>query len=186
MTLHAAKGLEFPVVFMVGMEDGLFPSAQSELEPARMEEERRLCYVGMTRAREELYLTYADRRMVRGDTRFNIPSVFLADAMGDEALCQESSSDGIDEEISYDNFDDYSNSNYGARANHRSMTRRYSNEPHYEPEQVNLSLGDKVRHNLFGVGVVTSIDGSIVEVHFKKDGVSRKLNVAFAPLTKIN
>ena len=186
MTLHAAKGLEFPVVFMVGMEDGLFPSAQSELEPARMEEERRLCYVGMTRAREELYLTYADRRMVRGDTRFNIPSVFLADAMGDEALCQESSSDGIDEEISYDNFDDYSNNNYGARANHRSMTRRYSNEPHYEPEQVNLSLGDKVRHNLFGIGVVTSIDGSIVEVHFKKDGVSRKLNVAFAPLTKIN
>ena len=66
------------------------------------------------------------------------------------------------------------------------MTRRYSNEPHYEPEQVNLSLGDKFRHNLFGVGVVTSIDGSIVEVYFKKDGVSRKLNVAFAPLTKIN
>lgn len=79
MTLHAAKGLEFPIVFMVGMEEGLFPHSRSLWEKEQMEEERRLCYVGITRAKEVLFLTYASRRLFYGETSSNAPSRFLAD-----------------------------------------------------------------------------------------------------------
>lgn len=79
MTLHNAKGLEFPIVFMVGMEEGLFPHARSMMEPSELEEERRLCYVGMTRAQKRLYLTYAAARMIYGTTSANQPSRFISD-----------------------------------------------------------------------------------------------------------
>ncbi|MEK7168739.1 MAG: UvrD-helicase domain-containing protein [Patescibacteria group bacterium] len=79
MTLHSAKGLEFPIVFMVGMEEGLFPHSRSLWEKDQMEEERRLCYVGITRAKESLYLTYASKRMIYGETSSNAPSRFLSD-----------------------------------------------------------------------------------------------------------
>lgn len=86
MTIHAAKGLEFPVVFMVGMEEGLFPSSRSlETDKAALEEERRLCYVGMTRAREELHLSYASSRAQFGSRSYNMPSRFLGD-MGHELV----------------------------------------------------------------------------------------------------
>ena len=181
MTLHAAKGLEFPVVFMVGMEDGLFPNARSELDPMQMEEERRLCYVGMTRAREELILTYADRRLIHGETRYNIPSTFLADANGGEV--PSSKLDGVDDDVSYDDYSDSSPSygSYYKRPKQRTIT---FDEPYYEPEQANLTVGDRVNHQMFGLGQVVSVDGSIVGVHFD-DGKTRKLNVAFAPLTKV-
>ena len=184
MTMHAAKGLEFPVVFIVGMEDGLFPSARSELDASSMEEERRLCYVGMTRAREELVLTWANRRMVRGETRFNLPSEFLSDATGDNYSGDQT--EGVDDEVSYDNFDDYPTVNYGARYNQPKRPKSYvfGDEPHYEAEQVNLEIGDKVRHQMFGIGQVVSVDGTIVGISFN-DGKTRKLNVAFAPLTKM-
>ena len=79
MTLHNAKGLEFPIVFIVGMEEGLFPHANSLLDPMELEEERRLCYVGMTRAMERLYLTYAESRLLYGGQQYNIPSRFLSE-----------------------------------------------------------------------------------------------------------
>lgn len=79
MTLHAAKGLEFPVVFLVGLEEGLFPHAKSLLDPQELEEERRLCYVGMTRAKEKLYLTYARKRLFFGNRTSNLISRFIAD-----------------------------------------------------------------------------------------------------------
>ena len=79
MTLHAAKGLEFPIVFIVGMEEGLFPHSRALWEKEQMEEERRLCYVGITRAKEVLYLTYASKRMIYGETSSNAPSRFLSD-----------------------------------------------------------------------------------------------------------
>lgn len=77
MTLHAAKGLEFPIVFIPGMEDGIFPGAMSIMEPGEMEEERRLAYVGITRAKERLYLVNAKERMFRGSTTRNLPSRFI-------------------------------------------------------------------------------------------------------------
>ena len=77
MTLHSAKGLEFPVVFMTGMEDGVFPLSRAIDEPEELEEERRLCYVGMTRAKEILYLTRAEMRTLYGYTNVNLPSRFL-------------------------------------------------------------------------------------------------------------
>ena len=79
MTLHCAKGLEFPVVFMAGMEDGIFPHSRSLIDFSQMEEERRLCYVGITRAKEKLYLIAARLRNLFGSTTVNPPSRFLSD-----------------------------------------------------------------------------------------------------------
>ncbi|MEK7154323.1 MAG: UvrD-helicase domain-containing protein [Patescibacteria group bacterium] len=82
MTVHSAKGLEFPVVFLVGMEEGLFPHASSLINPAELEEERRLCYVGITRAKQQLFLTYCRERMMYGSTQFNPPSRFVFEVPG--------------------------------------------------------------------------------------------------------
>ncbi len=176
MTLHAAKGLEYPVVFMVGMEDGLFPSARSSLELAAAEEERRLCYVGMTRAQEKLVLSYARRRMLRGETHYNLPSPFVQDVSdmvsGDES--------GMDEVGDYQGWANYRR---GSSVQHTAGHGGQASEPHYEPDPVELSLGDRVQHQIFGSGQVTSVDGQIVEVYFD-DGKTRKLNVAFAPLSR--
>ena len=79
MSMHAAKGLEFPLVFITGMEDGLFPHQMSIEEPGRLEEERRLCYVGITRARENLVLTLTERRRLHGSDRYNMPSQFIGE-----------------------------------------------------------------------------------------------------------
>lgn len=79
MTLHAAKGLEFPIVFMSGMEEGLFPNARSIATMSALEEERRLCYIGMTRAMDKLYLTHARRRRMFGSYQYNPPSMFLGE-----------------------------------------------------------------------------------------------------------
>ena len=79
MTLHAAKGLEFPVVFMIGMEEGLFPHSRALMNKEELEEERRLCYVGMTRAKEKLFLTHARRRLFFGQRAMNTISRFVVD-----------------------------------------------------------------------------------------------------------
>ena len=179
MTLHAAKGLEFPVVFLVGMEDGLFPSVRSALEPAKMEEERRLCYVGMTRAMEELILSWARRRTVRGDVQFNSPSSFLADASGGEL--PSSKLDGFDDAI-WEQPNRSLNFNYDQPR--RIMSRSAaSDEPYYEMEQTELQIGDRVRHQMFGVGQVVDIDGNVILVDFK--GHQRRLNLAFTSLTRL-
>lgn len=132
MTLHAAKGLEFPVVFMVGMEEGIFPHSRIyEAGPAELEEERRLCYVGMTRAREELHLTYARSRLQFGQRAYNQVSRFIGD-MGDQVAA-------IDEPTyAADAHDDY-----------------YSDE-------LPFAVGDRVRTAAFGAGEVMDIDGLAV------------------------
>lgn len=158
MTLHAAKGLEFPVVFMVGLEETLFPHSRALYDQHEMEEERRLCYVGMTRAKEELYLTHATSRMLYGGVQHNPPSRFLADIDGEV---------GSNLDSGFSNFD--------------QPTAKIDNEPHYVPE---LSEGDTVRHRAFGTGTVMETDGDNVVVYFKGRG-AKKLNTAFAPLEKL-
>ncbi|MFZ1812509.1 MAG: UvrD-helicase domain-containing protein [Candidatus Saccharimonadales bacterium] len=157
MTLHAAKGLEFPVVFMIGMEETIFPHTRALYEPEQMEEERRLCYVGMTRAREELYLSSASSRMIFGSTQYNPPSRFLSEIEVTEIA---------------------PTMQYGVK--------RTENEVHYEvDDQLDLAVGDRVAHRVFGQGLVTHIDGTVVTVAFRGKGV-KKLNVAFAPLEKLS
>ena len=160
MTLHAAKGLEFPVVFMIGMEESIFPHSRALYEMAEMEEERRLCYVGMTRARQELYLSAASSRFVFGNRQYNPPSRFLSDIDASEVAPTlpgsfvSPSFDGSDEpQIIYDDAPD-------------------------------LAVGDRVQHALFGIGHVVEVEGTNVAVAFKGKGV-KKLNSAFAPLQKL-
>ncbi len=153
MTLHSAKGLEFPVVFIAGLEESVLPHSRALYDPQEMEEERRLMYVGMTRAREELYLSYATERALFGGRQHNTPSRFLADLEG-------------------------------RAANEASQTTaeiKLDEEPHYVLE---LAEGDGVDHQIFGKGTVLEVEGDTAVVYFKGKGAKR-LNVAFAPLTKL-
>jgi len=160
MTMHAAKGLEFPVVFMVGMEESIFPSSRSLYDQNDMEEERRLCYVGMTRAKEELVLTSAASRMLYGSYQHNPPSRFLADIDGKADLVQAPA--------------------FGYAPTNLPNS---SSEPFYEPEDLELEVGDMVRHKVFGQGHVVAIDGRSISVSFASKGV-KKLNIDFAPLER--
>ena len=157
MTLHAAKGLEFPVVFMAGMEETVFPHSRALFDMAEMEEERRLCYVGMTRAREELFLYHANSRMLYGNTQHNPPSRFLSDIDGG-ASSQEHSTESF------------------------FQPTHTADIPDYIPEPgIEVAIGAKVRHQLFGVGTVVDVDGDMLSIAFGGKGV-KKLNAAFAPL----
>lgn len=184
MTLHAAKGLEFPVVFMVGMEEGLFPSARDELNEAAMEEARRLCYVGMTRAKEQLYMTYAQSRRLYGrDPQYNAPSPFLEDANGGPINGRQIQSD-----YRASCFDDFKRINDGwgssyGQSSGSEPANDFGGEPHYVMDDDGLHPGDHVRHHVFGEGVVQSIDQGIVKVQFGNR--TRSLNLEYARLVKL-
>jgi len=176
MTLHAAKGLEFPVVFMIGLEETVFPHSRALYDQFEMEEERRLCYVGMTRAREELYMIYTSARLLYGGVQHNPPSRFLSEIDANFQPTLSSSGFG-------------SMDNYGAS---QTTGRQYdellapapaalSNEPRYVPE---LNEGDTVKHQLFGLGTVVEMDGETATIYFKGKG-AKKLNTSFAPLEKL-
>ncbi len=161
MTLHAAKGLEFPVVFMVGMEETIFPHSRALYDQSEMEEERRLCYVGMTRAREELYLISTTSRMLYGGVQHNPPSRFLSE---------------IDGQVQYDG------GAFEFGYTHSDQSRSFvSDEPRYVPE---LNEGDIVNHQVFGQGTIMELDGDTASIFFKGKGL-KKLNTAFAPLEKL-
>ncbi|HWZ65442.1 MAG TPA: UvrD-helicase domain-containing protein [Patescibacteria group bacterium] len=162
MTLHAAKGLEFPVVFMVGMEESVFPGTRAFYDNDQMEEERRLCYVGMTRAREELYMTHATSRMLYGSVGYNPPSRFLAEIKG---TSQSTAAPVL---------------GLGA-----SSTLAATPQPRVIPiELEGLQIGDLVRHKVFGQGSIAAIDGSTLSVAFASRGI-KKLNIEFAPLERV-
>ncbi len=170
MTLHAAKGLEFPAVFMIGMEESIFPHSRALYDQSEMEEERRLCYVGMTRAREELYMLYASGRLLYGGIQHNPPSRFLSEIDGDFQTGAGSS--GYEDSWSSGDSKIYQDS---------SLQQSYSDEPRYVPD---LYEGDAVRHKIFGVGTVLEVEGDNATVFFKGKG-TRKLNIAFAPIEKL-
>jgi DNA helicase-2/ATP-dependent DNA helicase PcrA len=158
MTLHNAKGLEFRSVFLIGLEEGIFPHSRS-VEEQGVEEERRLCYVGMTRARELLTLIHASSRALWGARSYNMPSRFL---------------DELPASVERDRLRPTSWSNYGAP---RTVTPR--------DDVPALSTGDSVRHGTLGEGVVTGSEpGGVVIVRFT-DGSERRLMLDYAPLEKI-
>lgn len=186
MTLHSAKGLEFPFVYLSGMEDGIFPSYLSIVsdDPMAVEEERRLCYVGITRAMKELTLTCAQQRMIRGETQYNRVSRFVREIprelvdMGREIQEKKPKLDQIPVSIVY-----------------RQMREAFHTQA-FQPKQFKVTkaekldyeVGDTVRHVKFGVGVVKAIvEGGKdyeVTVDFERSGV-KKMFAAFAKLKKI-
>jgi DNA helicase II / ATP-dependent DNA helicase PcrA len=175
MTLHAAKGLEFPVVFMAGMEETIFPHSRALYDQSEMEEERRLCYVGMTRAREELYMLYATSRMLYGGIQHNPPSRFLSEI--DDAQFQTDSGFGTTGLFSTG----YGRSSYEEPVPLSAPSANVADEPRYVPD---LNEGDGVRHQVFGNGTVVELDGDVATIYFKGKG-TKKLNISFAPLEKL-
>lgn len=139
MTLHSAKGLEFPVVFLVGLEQGLFPHSRSLDDPLALEEERRLCYVGVTRAQEQLFLTYAKERFIWGSREVKMPSQFLQE---------------LPKELISSNVKAKKASVRSLNLNSISKVENLSND------KVNWTIGDRVVHELFGEGEVTHVLGS--------------------------
>ncbi len=165
MTLHSAKGLEFPVVFLCGMEDGLFPHTRSITDVAGLEEERRLCYVGATRAMRDLYLTYAEQRRMHGVDSYGAPSRFIAEIPAE-----------LVEEV---------------------RPRVQVTRPAYVPSRAgrfvddepgSLRLGQRVRHQKFGDGVVLSVEGqgsnARVQVNFERQG-TKWLMMGYANLETV-
>jgi DNA helicase II / ATP-dependent DNA helicase PcrA len=175
ITLHQAKGLEFDVVFIVGVEEGLLPHIRSFDDPIQMEEERRLCYVGVTRARRKIYLVHAFRRNLMGRSTVNKPSRFLQDIPRDLITGSELWQ-AADSQVG----SDYIMVQNGAPAK--------APEPAPKPVTAELKAGDKVRHVQFGEGIVVSNtpkkDDSEVVVAFSGVGV-KKLLLSFARLEKI-
>jgi len=160
MTLHSAKGLEFPMVALAGLEEGLFPHTRALEEDVDLAEERRLCYVGMTRARRRLLLTYAHQRTSYGTTRPSLPSRFLAEIPAD-AIARETTP--------------------------RTETNDWPEEDHRPVPEV--SVGDAVRHKTFGAGRVLEVDGegprAIITVRFDRPAGIKRLALGYAPLERL-
>jgi len=164
MTIHSAKGLEFNNVFISGLEEGIFPHSRSMLEPEELEEERRLMYVAITRARKRLHLLYARQRMLYGETRTNAPSTFISD---------------IPEKYM---------TTFGQPRRHLSIGTIGNNPVPVEDisPHVDVKDGDKVVHTTFGEGVVVSVEGEVATVAFKDGNVGiKRLALSVAPLIKI-
>lgn len=186
MTLHSAKGLEFPVVFLVGMEEGIFPGRQSMYDQSEVQEERRLAYVGITRAREKLYLTNARLRMLFGSTQRNPASRFIGE-ISDDYLDRLSQSEPVfsfrqpqESRGDYGKKKDYSMSHMIGGARPKPETSKKSS--------ISYAVGDTVRHKAFGTGVIISImpmgNDNLLEVAFDKAG-TKKLMSNFAKLEKL-
>jgi DNA helicase-2/ATP-dependent DNA helicase PcrA len=184
MTLHSAKGLEFPVVFLIGLEDGVFPHLRSIGEPDQLEEERRLCYVGITRAMERLYLTHAWSRTLFGGTQYNPPSRFLDEIP--EHLVEEVKANKRGSRRRAGSWGE------SRAAEHRDRQVESALRPRAPApsgaDQLGLRIGDDVRHKKFGDGVILGIEGSgdkaEAVVHFAGVGEKRLL-LTWAPLEKI-
>ncbi|EGR2180903.1 DNA helicase II [Vibrio parahaemolyticus] len=167
MTLHSAKGLEFPLVFMVGVEEGMFPSQMSAEEAGRLEEERRLCYVGMTRAMQKLYITYAEMRRLYGQDKYHKPSRFIRELP----------------ETCLDEVRMKAQVSRPARSGRFSQTAVKENF-----NETGFSLGSRVMHPKFGEGTIINFEGSgpqsRVQIAFNGEGI-KWLVTAYARLEKL-
>ncbi len=182
ITLHQAKGLEFPVVFIVGMEEGLLPHLRSMDDPSEMEEERRLCYVGVTRAKERLFLLRAFRRGFRGSSEPGLPSRFLADIPEELIVTPGRSASGGSKQAGRQSV---------SRRSIDTVTRRRvaDGASDQDPVMPAVTTGDKVRHAKFGDGIVVSRVPSgtdfEVTVAFKEGHGVKRLLLSFAGLEKV-
>lgn len=157
MTMHSAKGLEFKVVFLVGMEDGIFPHQNAFFESQGLEEERRLCYVGITRAKEKLYISNAKRRMLYGKDVINPPSRFIKEI--DDSLLEIENKNMFEEE-------------------------KIDKKKYYRDDDVEFHDGDVITHDVYGKGVIVSINGDIITVAFNKSYGIKKLLKNYKGITK--
>lgn len=196
MTLHTAKGLEFPVVFLTGMEQGLFPHQRSATDPAELAEERRLAYVGLTRARKRLYITRSEVRSMWGQSQYNPASQFVGEIPGELI---EWKREGMERPAwggsSGTGSSRYGGSHWGAGAASGSGTggnisaapvAKAIGRVQPQKEVISVAPGDKVNHTSFGHGTVLAVEGSgdktVAKVKF--DVGEKRLLLRYAPLTK--
>jgi DNA helicase II / ATP-dependent DNA helicase PcrA len=180
MTLHAAKGLEFPVVFLMGMEEGVFPHSRSLMDEEEMEEERRLAYVGITRAEEELFITNAQMRTLYGQTKMNPVSRFIAE-IPNELL----------DEFSIEKKSSFSSSS-SASFQRPQQTRKPVSRPvatSTGASELGWQVGDKAQHKKWGTGTVVSVkgtgDGMELDIAFPSPIGVKRLLAKFAPVEKV-
>ena len=191
MTLHSAKGLEFPVVFIGGMEESVFPHMRALTEPAELEEERRLCYVGLTRARERLYLSHAWCRTLHGTTQYNPPSRFL-DEIPSHLIEDSPASRTRASRSSRGRGGDsggWQSTSWSPPGRERAVERATRPAPPRPTgaHELQFKVGDDVRHNVWGEGVVLLVEGdgdkAEAVVRFSTVGEKRLL-LSWAPLVK--
>ena len=195
ITLHQAKGLEYPIVFIIGMEEGMIPHIKSMDSDAEMEEERRLCYVGFTRAKQKLYLSRTFRRGYRGGYERNIPSRFLNDLPKELTFVASE----ISEPTEYE--DDWVNQEYQSppskysspknnktRFNQSSKSIRYDINKDVNPKENKISIGDHITHATFGKGLVTHVrklgNDYEITIAFTDNKGIKKFLLSMAPITK--
>ncbi|MBP3088834.1 DNA helicase PcrA [Corynebacterium sp. sy017] len=190
MTLHTAKGLEFPIVFLIGWEDGQFPHMRALGDPKELAEERRLAYVGITRARRKLYLSRAIMRSSWGNAQMNPQSRFLDEIPGDLLEWRRTEPDGMRsgwyESYGQPNTPRTQNTygSYGNMRSHRPNTARTT-----KTSQLHVVVGDRVNHEKYGLGTVTAVDGMgqymSATIDFGSSGVVRLMLIGNVPMEKL-
>lgn len=190
MTIHSSKGLEFPHVFMLGLEEGIFPHSRSALSSQEMEEERRLMYVGITRAKEKVYLLHAEQRMIFGSTQVNPPSRFLEEIPRELISEVERASSGMLGKKYFQKSFPSQKRKMDVSKNMDFVTMAKSVSQSGEPVSISKPLspsdvraGDMVEHPQFGGGLIISIAGTLATIAFKRAGV-KKMMLGVAPLRK--
>lgn len=201
MTIHSAKGLEFPVVFVAGMEEGIFPHHAKAGEADSFEEERRLAYVAITRAERRLYLSYATTRRMFGSTSANAPSRFLSEIPEDDVKrigLGSSGFSGVGWEKRGDRHGTYGSGRgsevyggqvFGSRTRSTGGSRdRGAAQPikrDMAKAQESFAVGDRVSHKTFKTGIVREVEGDTLTIYFESLGTTKRLLKGFAPIVKI-
>ena len=192
MTVHTAKGLEYPVVFVAGLEESIFPHANSMFDPDGLEEERRLAYVAITRARERLYLTHAHARSIYGSTMHNPPSRFIGEIPAEHVHVSGVGSLGVsgggwekrgDRRGTFGHGTDTGGGGGRVFGGGQPRTTGETKRPKQPAES--FAEGDLVDHKAFGRGRVMSVKGDALEIRFERTGETKKLLVGYAPIVKI-
>lgn len=185
MTLHAAKGLEFPTVFLIGMEEGIFPLSRAMMEESELEEERRLAYVGITRAKQKLYLTNAYSRLLYGRTQSNKASRFIGE-IPDELLDLAGGNAGA--MVTGTGRSPWQQASQPVKPAYKRPTQTAKSTTGTGADREAWVAGEKVQHKAWGIGTVVKVEGhgedTELDIAFPEKGIKRLL-AAFAPITKV-